>query len=96
MPLGHRLGSPGGALRGRTRLCQPRGVDATTDEALRSDIRRIGQQLGDTLIRQEGMPFFELVEEIRALAKEIRTDDDRAVLLDRLDRVDEGAAIRLV
>nr|WP_283250930.1 phosphoenolpyruvate carboxylase [Rhabdothermincola salaria] len=63
---------------------------------MRADIRRLGQQLGDTLIRQEGREFYDLVEEVRALAKQIRVGGDRLALLDRLAGIDEVTAIRMV
>ncbi len=61
------------------------------DDALRSDIRRLGNELGQALTRQHGCDLLELIEEIRALTKANRmagddTADDRlTVLLDRLD-----------
>ena len=48
------------------------------DDRLRADIRRLGNQLGDALTRQEGRELLDLVEEVRALTKAIRTDGDTA------------------
>jgi phosphoenolpyruvate carboxylase len=64
---------------------------------LREDIRRLGEQLGDTLRRQEGEGFLQLVEEVRYLAKMARADPGRAPALhDRLERLDVATSIRLV
>jgi len=46
------------------------------DDRLRADIRRLGSQLGDTLIRQHGRNLLELVEEVRLLTKTTRTGGD--------------------
>lgn len=48
----------------------------TRDEALRADIRRLGNQLGEALTRQHGARLLELVERVRALTKRIRSQDD--------------------
>ena len=39
---------------------------------LRNDIRRLGNQLGDTLVRQQGEGLLEMVEAVRAVEKAIR------------------------
>jgi phosphoenolpyruvate carboxylase len=72
------------------------GVIGSSDEALRADIRRLGEQLGDTLVRQEGAGFLALVEEVRGLAKEARAGGDPAALRRRLGAVDESTSILLV
>lgn len=61
-----------------------------TDQALREDIRRLGEQLGDTLRHQEGEDFLALVEKVRHLT------DDHDALAARLSRLDLPTAIRLV
>ncbi len=50
--------------------------DQTADQALRDDIRRLGRQLGQSITRQEGRQFFELVERVRQLSRSIRRDGD--------------------
>ena len=67
--------------------------------ALRSDIRRLGHQLGQSIERQEGAPFLDLVEQVRVLARRLRREDDDAAggeLAGVLAAVDVVDAIRLV
>lgn len=44
-------------------------------DALRADVRLLGNLLGETIKKQHGEQLFNLVEEVRAVAKEARTGD---------------------
>ena len=59
--------------------------DSARDAALRADIRRLGGQLGDSLVRQEGEEILRLVEEVRAAGRGSVDDDALGGLLDGLD-----------
>lgn len=48
------------------------------DHALRDDVRRLGQLLGDTLKQQVGDALFDTVEQIRQLGKQVRDGDQNA------------------
>ncbi|MDQ6874118.1 MAG: phosphoenolpyruvate carboxylase [Actinomycetota bacterium] len=61
------------------------------DQALRADIRRVGDALGASLVRQEGQVLLDLVERVRRLT---RDDPDQAAAL--LREVDLPTAVRLV
>ncbi len=67
------------------------------DSALRSDIRRLGGQLGDALIRQQGPDLLERVEQVRVLARELRQGNDAdQQLAELLADVEVVDAIQLV
>jgi phosphoenolpyruvate carboxylase len=69
------------------------------DHALRADIRRLGAQLGDTLVRQHGSGLLDLVEEVRSTTKRLRDSHDPTAadgLVDLLSEQDLRTAILLV
>ncbi len=68
------------------------------DNALRSDIRRLGTNLGETLVRQVGPELLNLVEEVRSITKRLRTEEgtDASELEAVLSRLDLDTTINLV
>ena len=66
-------------------------ADEEEQGALRADIRRLGNLLGQTLVRQEGQQLLDLVERVRALTRE---DGDAAAAL--LGELDVSTATHLV
>ncbi len=58
------------------------------DQALRGDIRRLGNQLGDALVRQEGRDLLDLVEQVRSETRKARRG--RTTDVDPLGEVLEG------
>ncbi|WP_025272123.1 phosphoenolpyruvate carboxylase [Haloglycomyces albus] len=69
---------------------------AIDDKQMRADIRRLGNLLGQTLVRQEGPQLLELVEDVRSL---VRADPDavqaRLARLDSAEEVDLARAFSM-
>jgi phosphoenolpyruvate carboxylase len=71
----------------------------TRDDSLRADIRRLGNQLGEALVRQHGPDLLDLVEEVRSLGKSARRGGSAEAaedLHDLLAKLDTGDVIPLV
>lgn len=63
---------------------------ATTSSELRADIRRLGDLLGETLVRQDGPELLDLVEKVRRLTRE---DGEAAAELLRGTELDTAAKL---
>lgn len=71
----------------------------TRDDALRGDIRRLGNQLGEALVRQHGQDLLDLVEKVRSLGKSARrggSADAAQELSSLLGELDTADVIPLV
>ena len=60
---------------------------------LRKDIRRLGRQLGDTLVRQQGEDLLETVERVRSVTKAVRYREETDAV-QQLDRLLAGLGLR--
>ncbi len=74
------------------------GLSGERYAALRSDIRHLGELLGETIVRQEGSDLLDLVERTRRLARSARAGDAGAgvELEGLLGEIDLVSAIRVV
>lgn len=68
----------------------------STEDALRSDIRRLGNQLGDALIRQHGLELLELVEQVRSLGKSARRGGGEQATEELPDLLDDLPVDRVI
>ncbi|WP_027460903.1 phosphoenolpyruvate carboxylase [Deinococcus murrayi] len=64
--------------------------------ALNHDVNLLGRTLGQVLKEQEGEAFFDLVERVRALVREVRAGGDDAELHALLGSLDASTAANLV
>ena len=67
-------------------------ADDGAQAALRADVRRLGNLLGESLVRQEGPELLDLVEQVRRMSR----DESSADLAALLEDVDLDTAARLV
>lgn len=68
------------------------GAGSDEQVGLRADVRRLGNLLGESLVRQEGPELLDLVERVRRLSRDVDTTGLTALLED----VDVDTAARLV
>jgi phosphoenolpyruvate carboxylase len=73
-------------------------VTPVRQERLREEIRWLGEELGHVIREQAGEAAFDLVEEVRALARARREGEEGAEgrLLERLEALEPGAAEPLI
>ena len=74
-------------------------MQPTEQEALSADIHSLGDLLGETIRRVSGQEVFDLIEEVRAAAKSLRTTpslDEARRLRDRLSELDLPALRALI
>jgi phosphoenolpyruvate carboxylase len=68
-----------------TTSTEPEGDELEqVDAALRADIRRLGNQLGGTLVRQAGPELLDQVERVRTLARQLRRGHEHRAVADQL------------
>src|SRR5215204_5890552 len=87
------IASFGAFWRLRHPVCRPMTRDP--HKALRDDVRLLGELLGEALRRDEGIPHYERVERVRALAKRTRSTsgDDFEALGEELRSMPVAAAL---
>ena len=78
-------------------LIESAGFDAVENEPLRRDVRLLGDLLGQTIAKQHGTALFELVEEVRSIAKQVRLGEIAATrrLIDKLSDLPAAELLNL-
>ena len=64
-------------------------LDPSNDQSLRYDIREAGKILGEVIQDQWGVPFFDLVEDVRSSTRALRETPDESRLQKLLERLHE-------